>query len=169
MLNIRAMEEKDIPQVEEIEKKIFSLPWSEKSFHDACSDENNIYLVCEDEGTIAGYCGLWTVFGEGNITNMAVHPDYRKKGIGMMLMEEMEKRGIQKKVDVFFLEVRESNDAARRLYEKMKYKQIGIRKRFYERPVEDAIVMSKMYTEGNICSMYVCWEPAECCHCLTDG
>ena len=49
------------------------------------------------------------------------------------------------------LEVRESNDAARRLYEKMKYKQIGIRKRFYERPVEDAIVMSKMYTEGNIC------------------
>ena len=140
MLNIRAMEEKDIPQVEEIEKKIFSLPWSE-----------NIYLVCEDEGTITGYCGLWTVFGEGNITNMAVHPDYRKKGIGMMLMEEMEKRGIQKKVDVFFLEVRESNDAARRLYEKMKYKQIGIRKRFYERPVEDAIVMSKMYTEGNIC------------------
>lgn len=102
MLNIRAMEEKDIPQVEEIEKKIFSLPWSEKSFHDACSDENNIYLVCEDEGTITGYCGLWTVFGEGNITNMAVHPDYRKKGIGMMLMEEMEKRGIQKKVDVFF-------------------------------------------------------------------
>ena len=56
MLNIRAMEEKDIPQVEEIEKKIFSLPWSEKSFHDACSDENNIYLVCEDEGTITGYC-----------------------------------------------------------------------------------------------------------------
>lgn len=52
---------------------------------------------------------------------------------------------------MFFLEVRESNDAARRLYEKMKYKQIGIRKRFYERPVEDAIVMSKMYTEGNIC------------------
>ena len=91
------------------------------------------------------------MYGEGNITNMAVHPDYRKKGIGMMLMEEMEKRGIQKKVDVFFLEVRESNDAARRLYEKMKYKQIGIRKRFYERPVEDAIVMSKMYTEGNIC------------------
>ena len=45
MLNIRAMEEKDIPQVEEIEKKIFSLPWSEKSFHDACSDENNIYCL----------------------------------------------------------------------------------------------------------------------------
>ena len=58
MLNIRAMEEKDIPQVEEIEKKIFSLPWSEKSFHDACSDENNIYLVCEDEGAFTGYCGF---------------------------------------------------------------------------------------------------------------
>ena len=88
MLNIRAMEEKDIPQVEEIEKKIFSLPWSEKSFHDACSDENNIYLVCEDEGTITGYCGLWTVFGEGNITNMAVHPDYRKMHYGTKILEE---------------------------------------------------------------------------------
>ena len=76
MLNIRAMEEKDIPQVEEIEKKIFSLPWSEKSFHDACSDENNIYLVCEDEGTITGYCGLWTVFGEWKRWK---NVEYRKK------------------------------------------------------------------------------------------
>ena len=54
MLNIRAMEEKDIPQVEEIEKRYFHCR-GQKSFHDACSDENNIYLVCEDEGTIAGY------------------------------------------------------------------------------------------------------------------
>lgn len=142
---IRQMDKKDIEQVERIEKEIFSIPWSAHSFEDAAMTKENIYLVCECNGVIAGYCGLWTVFGEGNITNMAVDKEYRKKGIGEALMKEMEKRGRQKDVDIFFLEVRQSNAAARRLYDKMGYKEIGTRKRFYERPVEDAIVMSKMY------------------------
>ena len=142
---IRQMEKKDIEQVERIEKEIFSIPWSAHSFEDAAMTKENIYLVCECNGVIAGYCGLWTVLGEGNITNMAVDKEYRKKGIGEALMKEMEKRGSQKDVDIFFLEVRQSNAAARRLYDKMGYKEIGTRKRFYERPVEDAIVMSKMY------------------------
>ena len=142
---IRQMEKKDIGQVERIEKEIFSIPWSAHSFEDAAMTKENIYLVCECNGVIAGYCGLWTVLGEGNITNMAVDKEYRKKGIGEALMKEMEKRGRQKDVDIFFLEVRQSNAAARRLYDKMGYKEIGTRKRFYERPVEDAIVMSKMY------------------------
>ena len=59
------------------------------------------------------------------------------------LMKEMEERGRQKDVTIFFLEVRESNDAARRLYEKMGYEQIGVRKNFYEKPAENAIIMSK--------------------------
>lgn len=142
---IRQMEKKDIEQVERIEKEIFSIPWSAHSFEDAAMTKENIYLVCECNGVIAGYCGLWTVLGEGNITNMAVDKEYRKRGIGEALMKEMEKRGRQKDVDIFFLEVRQSNAAARRLYDKMGYKEIGTRKRFYERPVEDAIVMSKMY------------------------
>ena len=142
---IRQMEKKAIEQVERIEKEIFSIPWSAHSFEDAAMTKENIYLVCECNGVIAGYCGLWTVLGEGNITNMAVDKEYRKKGIGEALMKEMEKRGRQKDVDIFFLEVRQSNAAARRLYDKMGYKEIGTRKRFYERPVEDAIVMSKMY------------------------
>lgn len=142
---IRQMEKKDIEQVERIEKEIFSIPWSAHSFEDAAMTKENIYLVCECNGVIAGYCGLWTVLGEGNITNMAVDKEYRKKGIGEALMKEMEKRGRQKDVDIFFLEVRQSNAEARRLYDKMGYKEIGTRKRFYERPVEDAIVMSKMY------------------------
>lgn len=141
---IREMKEEDLDQVEAIEKEIFSLPWSKKSFHDACSHSENIYLVCADEDKIAGYCGLWTVFGEGNITNMAVSADYRRQGIGKALMQEMEKRGQQIDVSVFFLEVRESNEAAKKLYEQMGYREIGKRKRFYERPVEDAIVMSKI-------------------------
>ena len=85
------------------------------------------------------------MLGEGNITNMAVAKEYRKKGVGAALMQEMERLGREKNVDIFFLEVRESNEPAQRLYEKMGYNNIGIRKRFYERPVENAIVMSKMY------------------------
>lgn len=140
---IREMQEKDIVQVEEIEQRLFSVPWSEKSFLSACTVKENIYLVCMQGEKVAGYCGLWTVLGEGNITNMAVAEEYRRKGVAEALMEEMEQRGREKDVEVFFLEVRESNIPARRLYEKTGYEQIGIRKKFYEKPTENAIIMSK--------------------------
>ena len=140
---IRPMEVSDTEQVELIEKQIFSIPWSQKSFEDACQSNDNIYLVCEMNGQIAGYCGLWTVLGEGNITNMAVSGGFRRLGIAETLMKEMEKRGMSKNVVTYFLEVRKSNEAAVNLYKKMGYVQIGVRKNFYEKPVEDALVMSK--------------------------
>lgn len=140
---IRPMGVSDTEQVELIEKQIFSIPWSQKSFEDACQSEDNIYLVCEMNGQIAGYCGLWTVLGEGNITNMAVSGGFRRLGIAEALMKEMEKRGMSKNVVTYFLEVRKSNEAAVNLYKKMGYVQIGVRKNFYEKPVEDALVMSK--------------------------
>lgn len=143
---VRPMTRSDLEQVTEIENKCFSIPWSYNSFLDACETEYNVYLVCELDGKIAGYCGLWTVLGEGNITNMAVSPDYRKQGIGELLMCKMEEAAKEQAVNTFFLEVRQSNEPAINLYKKMGYEQIGIRKRFYERPVEDAIVMSKMYS-----------------------
>ena len=140
---IRPMEVSDTEQVEMIEKQIFSIPWSQKSFEDACQSNDNIYLVCEMNGQIAGYCGLWTVLGEGNITNMAVSGGFRRLGIAETLMKEMEKRGMSKNVVTYFLEVRKSNEAAVNLYKKMGYVQIAVRKNFYEKPVEDALVMSK--------------------------
>ena len=142
--HIRAMEEKDIPCVSDIEKQIFSLPWSEKSFLDAAAKDENVYLVCECTGEIAGYCGMWTVMGEGNVTNVAVSPLYRRRGVAKALISEMEKRAKEKNVTVFFLEVRQSNEAAKELYKNLGYNPIGTRKRFYEKPVEDAIVMSKI-------------------------
>lgn len=145
-MTIRNMTQEDVAQVAEIEKQIFSVPWSEKSFQDACCEKNNIYVVAciEETGVIAGYGGMWTVFGEGNITNMAVASEYRGKGYGKMIMQYLEKCGREKEIDIFFLEVRESNTIARKMYEALGYKNIGTRKRFYERPVEDAIIMSKM-------------------------
>ena len=109
------MRETDIAQVEAIEQEIFSVPWSEKSFLSACTTPENIYLVCLAGEEVAGYCGLWSVLGEGNITNMAVAEKYRRNGVA----------------------------EARRLYEKMGYEQIGVRKNFYEKPAENAIIMSK--------------------------
>ena len=103
------MTEDDTFAVELIEQGIFSLPWSQKSFADACRNQDNVYLVCEADGVIAGYCGMWTVLGEGNITNMAVSPDYRRCGIAQMLMQSMEKYGNDKNVTSYFLEVRQSN------------------------------------------------------------
>lgn len=142
---IERMTRADVEQVEAIEQEIFSVPWSEKSFIDACETKENVYIVCKDNGKVLGYCGMWTVLGEGNITNMAVAKEYRRQGIAQLLMSEMERISIQENgVDVFFLEVRQSNENAKKLYEKMGYKPIGTRKRFYEKPVEDAIVMSKM-------------------------
>ena len=87
---------------------------------------------------------MWTVMGEGNVTNVAVHPSYRRQGVAETLLKEMERRAKEKSVTIFFLEVRQSNEAAKKLYEKLGYSPIGTRKRFYERPVEDAIVMSKI-------------------------
>ena len=142
---IERMTRVDEAQVEAIEQEIFSVPWSEKSFIDACETKENVYIVCKDNGKVLGYCGMWTVLGEGNITNMAVAKEYRRQGIAKLLMSEMERISIEENgVDVFFLEVRQSNENAKKLYEKMGYKPIGTRKRFYEKPVEDAIVMSKM-------------------------
>ncbi len=142
---IERMTRDDVSQVEAIEKEIFSVPWSKKSFIDACETKENVYIVCKDNEKVLGYCGMWTVLGEGNITNMAVAKEYRRQGIAQLLMSEMERISIQENgVDVFFLEVRQSNESAKKLYEKMGYKPIGTRKRFYEKPVEDAIVMSKM-------------------------
>ena len=83
---------------------------------------------------------MWTVLGEGNITNIAVSPSYRRSGVAEALLKELERRARLKDVTIFFLEVRQSNEAAKRLYEKLGYSP---RKRFYEKPVEDAIVMSK--------------------------
>lgn len=78
--HIRAMQEQDIPFVSQIENQIFSLPWSEKSFRDAAANPDNVYLVCECTGEIAGYCGMWTVMGEGQRNQCCGSSCLQKKG-----------------------------------------------------------------------------------------
>lgn len=144
-MRIRRMQEEDFEQVAAIERAIFSLPWSEKSFRDACAREDNVYLVALNDGEVLGYVGMWAVLGEGEITNVAVKETARRQGVGEKLLEELICTGRQGGTDIFFLEVRESNAAARKLYEKQGFSQIGMRKNFYERPRENAVVMSRTF------------------------
>lgn len=141
MMGIRNMRREDLPEVSEIEQAVFSDPWSLRAFEEEIRNPDAVYLVCEAEGKIAGYCGLWCVVGEGQITNVAVGEGYRGKGIGTGMLLKLLEKGREKGLSAFTLEVRVSNAAAVRLYEKLGFTSVGIRKSFYEKPVEDAFIM----------------------------
>lgn len=144
MLTIRPMTEVDIPKVVGIERSIFSIPWSEKSFEDSIRLEHTIYLVAvEPNQGIVGYCGMYRVFNEGEITNVAVDEPYRRLGVATALLNELMAEGKNLGIDTFFLEVRESNLRARQLYRKLGFENVGVRKNFYEKPLENAVIMWK--------------------------
>lgn len=138
---IRRMEERDLSSVVEIENETFSDPWSYDSFKKESSLVNNIYLVVEKEGQIAGYCGLWGIAGEGQITNVAVKSSFRNQKIGEKMMQTLLNEGRKAGLEAFTLEVRVGNLFARRLYQKLGFREEGIRKNFYSHPIEDAVIM----------------------------
>ena len=143
---IRKMTLQDIPAVVEIEKQCFSLPWSDKSFEDSLAREDTIFLVCEitenaTKTCVAGYMGLYLSFDEASVTNVAVLPCFRKKGYGEALVEAAKQKAKVAGAECIFLEVRQSNVPAISLYKKLGFEELGIRKKFYEHPIEDAIIM----------------------------
>jgi len=142
---IRPMELRDVEAVVEIEKICFTMPWSEKSYRDTLANGNALYLVAETEDTkeIVGMCGVFKMIDEGDISNVAVHPDYRRKKIAKQMMEELLIRGEKFGIGAFTLEVRAGNKAAIKLYENLGFRTEGVRKRFYDKPVEDALIMWK--------------------------
>lgn len=130
-------------QVAAIEKANFSVPWSLESFRESMKLEHTIYLVAEENENIMGYCGMYRVFNEGEIVNVAVAEAYRRKKVASQLLEQLFVESSELKVDNFFLEVRESNQPAIQLYKKLGFTEAGIRKNFYEKPRENAIFMWK--------------------------
>jgi len=138
---IREMEFDDINKVAELEKKIFSTPWSVKSFRDSLAARDTIYLVEVLEGEIAGYCGIWISFDTADLCNLAVAHSQRRKGVAERLLQEVSSFAEKRQVKRILLEVRESNLGAIALYQKSGFRQIGIRKGYYHMPEEDAILM----------------------------
>lgn len=138
---IRGMIEDDIGEVIKIENDTFSRPWKIHDFLSSIESESNIYLIVEEDGRVVAYCGLWGLVGEGHINNVAVDKEYQNKGIAFKMLRELIERGRKKGIRAFTLEVRKSNDKAIHIYEKLGFVKIGMRKRFYENPIEDAVVM----------------------------
>ncbi len=138
---VRLMREEDLDQVVAIEQKIFSQPWSKQGFLDALRNENTLYLTAEENNDILGYLGLWQSLEEADITNIAVKENARRQGVAGQLLKEVRKLAAERGISALTLEVRVSNEAAIRLYEKHGFQSAGIRPGFYDKPREDALIM----------------------------
>ncbi len=142
-LKFREMTRDDIEAMAAIEKKCFTTPWSAKMIEDDYNNGLTYYVICELDGEIIGYGGMWHVINEGHITNIAIIPGRQGRGFGGRLMEEMIKLAEDKEMIELTLEVRESNERAIRLYEKYGFKKEGVRRKYYEDTHEDALIMWK--------------------------
>ncbi len=143
MTEIRAMQISDLEAVVCIEEKLFSQPWSKQGFLDSLQADNTIYLVALADGIVAGYCGLLQVLDEADITNVAVDEAFQRRGIARELLQELFVRAQKKGITALTLEVRKSNVPAISLYESLGFENCGIRRNFYEKPLEDAVIMWK--------------------------
>ncbi|MBO7303291.1 MAG: ribosomal protein S18-alanine N-acetyltransferase [Clostridia bacterium] len=144
MVEIRRLERKDIPALVEIENACFSSPWSETAF-DILFEGKNMGLVALVDGVVAAYIGLICVLDEGQITNIATHPDYRRRGLARALLSALDEYSLENGIVYLSLEVREKNCAARSLYESSGWQNAGVRKNFYVKPTDNAIVMIKNF------------------------
>lgn len=125
-----------------VENLSFTIPWSKEAFIDEITKNQFAnYLVAVEDGVVIGYAGMWKIFDEGHITNIAVHPEFRKYGIGSKLVTELLNLSREQGIISLTLEVRKSNLAARALYEKYSFEEAGVRKKYYTDNGEDAIIM----------------------------
>jgi len=148
---IRKATEKDVSQIAELDKICFSVPWSEQAFEKELKQNKlAFYIIAEvkETGQIVGYAGVWLIQEEGHITNVAVHPDFRRKHIGMAIVEVLMKESSKRAgTETFTLEARKSNTAAIELYKKFGFIEVGIRKGYYQENNEDAVIM---WTKPNV-------------------
>ena len=135
------MQEKDLDEVERLEQETFSIPWSRRSFFESICKKENLYLIAREEDKLVGFCGLWGVGDEGQITHVCVQKEARGKGVGTALLTKMIELGKERGLTAFTLEVRVGNTPARELYKKVGFWEAGIRKGFYDEPKEDAMIM----------------------------
>ena len=125
----------------ELERLCFAEPWSAKSLELLTKEGIGVGMVCRKDGIICAYGGMLVAVDEGQITNIATHPDFRRMGYGRAVVEALIKYAKNNRLDSISLEVRESNKAAIELYTSLGFKVEGKRKDFYKKPTEAALVM----------------------------
>ncbi len=146
---VRPMEPRDLPAVLAIESVSFPTPWSYQAFASELRNRYGVYFVALAGERVVGYAGMWLFLGEAHVTTIAVHPDYRRRGLGRLLLGTLVRHAKEQGAETMILEVRPSNLAARRLYQEMGFRQIGVRRNYYLETREDALVMLKNLKEGD--------------------
>ena len=141
-LIIRRMRLEDCPQVHGIEEKVFPTPWSLRDFEKEMTVNRCArYLVAEEDGRIVGFAGAWMILDESHMTNIAVLPEYRGRGIGRQLMNALLQYASNLGVSYMTLEVRAGNEKAQALYRSLGFVKAAVRKKYYEDNGEDAFLM----------------------------
>ena len=141
---ITTMNQSHVPQIAALEALCFgSAAWSEMSISSELQNLWSYWLVSVQGEQVVGYVGSQSSFEEADIMNVAVHPDYRRQGVAESLItrlgDDLNERGIH----ALLLEVRVSNTPAIALYEKLGFRQVGLRKNYYRNPKEDALILRK--------------------------
>lgn len=147
-LILRTMRLDDVPAVAAIDRASFTLPWSEGSFRSDLTTNSAANLIVAEMAdgkgaSVAGYIGYWLVIDEAHLSTLAVAPSLRRRGIGERLLEEAMRRAVRQGAEMMTLEVRVSNEAAQRLYEKYGFQLVGRRSRYYKDNLEDALLMTR--------------------------
>lgn len=143
MMNIVPMQPEHVAQVAELERICFADPWSLRSVASELVNPLSLWLVCEEDGEVLGYVGSQTVLGETDMMNVAVAPEYRRRGIGESLIAQLVQKLKEQGSHCLSLEVRASNAPAVGLYEKLGFGVAGRRPNYYRNPREDALILRK--------------------------
>ena len=138
-----------LDEVAELERVCFSVPWSRNMLKEELDNALSALLVAlDDDGRVVGYAGVQVILDEGYITNVAVRPDCRRRGVAAQLLKVFLDFAQGNKLAFLTLEVRESNHAAIILYGRHGFRSVGRRRNYYEHPREDAIIMTKEFADG---------------------
>ena len=148
-IKIEPMNESHLKDLALLEKQCFSVPWSRKLFENDISNKNAYYVLAVLNGKVIGYCGLYKVIDEADITNIAVHPEFRRQGLAGRILENIIKHCELNKIAKITLEVRKSNINAINLYTKKGFIVVGERKNYYSDNHETAILMTRQAEEVN--------------------
>ncbi len=144
MISIRELRYEDVDAVCSLEEEAFSMPWHKQSFIEMIENKDALYLVAIEDNQVVGCCGLRSIVGEGDISNIVVKKECQGQGIAQLMLKELMETGNKRfQIESFTLEVRLSNQNAIHIYEKLGFNSEGIRKNFYEKPTEDAMIMWK--------------------------
>ena len=139
---VRKMEMKDTQKVYQLSRESFSEPWALAAIEKEMTNPVASYFVAEMDGEVIGFGGMWHVLDEGEIINIAVQKSYHRQGIGKLILNQLVAEARKRELVAIHLEVRASNEAAKRLYLKHGFNSIARRKAYYHNPTEDAVIMT---------------------------